>query len=139
LLSPLGEKKNVGMEFALPDHVVKILGNKQEISEVVDNLIDNALKYSQQGGHIKVSLFKREHHTVLEVSDTGIGIGKKYQQRIFERFYQVDKARSRESGGTGLGLSIVKHIVQAHGGTIEVESVLGEGSTFRVILPEVLD
>ncbi len=139
LLSPLGEKKNVEMEFALPDHVVKILGNKQEISEVVDNLIDNALKYSQQGGHIKVSLFKREHHNVLEVSDTGIGIGKKYQQRIFERFYQVDKARSRESGGTGLGLSIVKHIVQAHGGTIEVESVLGEGSTFRVILPEVLD
>ena len=136
LLSPLGKKKNVSMEFNLPDQIVNILGNKQEVSEVVDNLIDNALKYSQQDGHIQVSLFKREHSTVLEVSDAGIGIGQKYQQRIFERFYQVDKARSRESGGTGLGLSIVKHIVQAHGGTIEVESSLGEGSTFRVILPE---
>ncbi len=136
LLSPLGEKKSVGMEFDLPDHAVQILGNKQELSEVVNNLLDNALKYSQKGGLIKTFLFERDYKAVIEITDTGIGIATQDQQRIFERFYQVDKARSRESGGTGLGLSIVKHIVLSHGGSIEVESTLGKGSTFRVTLPE---
>ncbi len=135
LLSPLGKKKEVSMDFTLPGQSVEIIGNKQEMSEVVDNLIDNALKYSQPGGSIKVSLIQNGQKAILEVTDTGIGISPKDQQRIFERFYQVDKVRSRESGGTGLGLSIVKHIVQAHQGTIEVESSLGAGSTFRVTLP----
>ena len=97
--------------------------------------MDNALKYSTPGGRIDVSLSRQDRNIVLEVTDTGIGIGTKDQERIFQRFYQVDKVRSRESGGTGLGLSIVKHIVQAHGGSIEVESRLGSGSTFRIILP----
>ena len=135
LFSPLGRKKDLKMEFTVPDDEVTILGNQQEISEVIDNLVDNALKYSTPGGRIDVSLSRQEQNVVLEVVDTGIGIGAKDRERIFQRFYQVDKVRSRESGGTGLGLSIVKHIVQAHGGSIEVESKLGSGSTFRIILP----
>ena len=101
---------------------------------MVDNLIDNAIAYTEHGG-VNVRLFLDKQTAVLEVIDSGIGIPPADLDRIFERFYRVDTMRSRETGGTGLGLSLVRHAVQKGNGTIELESTLGEGSTFRVRLP----
>ena len=108
--------------------------NPHQITQVDSNLIDNAIKYSNQG-EIQVTLFLEEQTAVLSVKDNGIGIAEEHHPRIFERFYRVDKGRSRSTGGTGLGLSIVKHITEAHGGRIEVDSQEGMGSTFRLYLP----
>ncbi|HWP84118.1 MAG TPA: ATP-binding protein, partial [Terriglobia bacterium] len=99
------------------------------------NLLDNALQYTPAGGRISVQACQRAQEIILSVSDTGIGIPRADQQRIFERFYRVDDARSREAGGTGLGLSITKHLVEAHSGRIELVSQVGHGSTFSIILP----
>lgn len=110
-------------------------GDMQTISQLVDNLIDNAIKYTPRGGKIKVSLIRHGEDTRLVVSDTGIGIDPKYHDRVFERFYRVDKARSRELGGTGLGLSIVKNIAEQHGCTVSLDSEPGSGSTFTVLFP----
>lgn len=104
-------------------------------SQVILNLIANAINYSKENGHIKVGVLFSKDEFVLAVTDDGIGIPKNTISRVFERFYRVDKARSRHSGGTGLGLSIVKHLVELHKGRIDVESVEGEGSTFTVIIP----
>ena len=104
-------------------------------SQVIINLITNAINYSKENGHIKVGVLFSKDEFVLAVTDDGIGIPKNTISRVFERFYRVDKARSRHSGGTGLGLSIVKHLVELHKGRIDVESVEGEGSTFTVIIP----
>jgi two-component system phosphate regulon sensor histidine kinase PhoR len=98
------------------------------------NLLDNALKYTEKGG-VTVYLKRKEGEVIIEVQDTGIGIEAEHFPRIFERFYTVDKARSRKLGGTGLGLSIVKHIVLLHGGKIQVKSDLGLGTKFTVNLP----
>src|SRR6185503_12096200 len=95
----------------------------------------NAVKYNRPGGRVALRLASACGQALLEVADTGIGIPPDALNRIFERFYRVDKGRSREEGGTGLGLAIVKHVAQAHGGQVEVESRLGRGSTFRVRLP----
>ncbi len=105
------------------------------LEQVVQNLLDNAVKYTPDGGEIAVRAEAGEGRIILSVRDTGIGIPDKDQARIFERFYRVDRARSRELGGTGLGLSIVKHIADAHGWTVSVESVPGRGSTFAVRIP----
>lgn len=99
------------------------------------NLIDNAVKYSEDGSRVRILAARIENEVVIEFADQGSGIPTKHLPRLFERFYRVDKARSRKLGGTGLGLAIVKHIVQAHGGHLTVESSLGQGSTFRVHLP----
>ncbi|PIY25143.1 MAG: PAS domain-containing sensor histidine kinase, partial [Deltaproteobacteria bacterium CG_4_10_14_3_um_filter_51_14] len=99
------------------------------------NLLDNAIKYSDRGKNIRIDAGRIENEAVISVIDEGCGIPREHLPRIFERFYRVDKARSRESGGTGLGLAIVKHIVQAHSGRISVESIPGKGSTFRIHLP----
>ena len=99
------------------------------------NLIDNAVKYNRAGGGVWVSARREGDDFVFSVKDDGIGIAPEHQERIFERFYRVDKSRSREMGGTGLGLSIVKHIVQLYEGTIRLESRPGEGSEFTVRLP----
>lgn len=101
------------------------------------NLIDNAINYTDKG-FIKISFFKDSENAYFEIEDSGIGIPKEHIDRIFERFYVVDKSRSRKSGGTGLGLSIVKHIVLLHKGKIEVESELGKGSKFKIIIPQKL-
>jgi two-component system phosphate regulon sensor histidine kinase PhoR len=101
------------------------------------NLIDNAVKYSDDGSQVRISAGQTKREVTIKFADQGAGIPNKHLPRLFERFYRVDKARSRKLGGTGLGLAIVKHIVQAHGGHITVESSLGQGSTFTVHLPVV--
>lgn len=111
-----------------------VSANRNQLVQVVVNLVSNAIRYTVSGG-VTLWLEIKDEQAVLSVIDTGIGISKEHQARIFERFYRVDKARSRDTGGTGLGLSIVRHIVESHGGKIEVESELNQGSTFRVLLP----
>ncbi|MDG1203984.1 MAG: ATP-binding protein [Pseudomonadales bacterium] len=117
------------------DMKIMTLGDRQSLSQMVDNLLDNAVKYTPAGGRVDVQLTAVAEQICLQVADTGIGIDNLAQQRIFERFYRVDKARSRDLGGTGLGLSIVKNIVEQHGGSVQLESELGAGSTFTVVLP----
>jgi len=113
---------------------VETFGDKERLREVMSNLIDNAIKYNKEGGNVVVSTTPQEDKVIVEVADTGTGIAGEHLPRIFERFYRVDKDRSREVGGTGLGLAIVKHIVDAHGGKVEVESVVGKGTTFSFSL-----
>jgi two-component system phosphate regulon sensor histidine kinase PhoR len=112
-----------------------VIGDRETLRQVIDNLLDNAIKHTPSGGQVTVSLSGDRNRATLEVTDTGIGIDPVHQERIFERFYRVDTARSREMGGTGLGLAIVKHVVLAHSGTVTVDSTPGHGSTFRVTLP----
>lgn len=113
----------------------EVQGDPDQIRQVVWNLLDNAIKYNVEDGRIEMTLHADEAWLSVRVADTGIGIPAEELPRIFERFYRVDKARSRALGGTGLGLSIVKRIVEAHGGQVEVESELGRGSTFQLTLP----
>jgi two-component system phosphate regulon sensor histidine kinase PhoR len=112
-----------------------VRGDLNALHEILQNLLDNAVRYTLPGGKISVTATTKNGGIVVAVSDTGIGIPKADQERIFERFYRVDAARSRESGGTGLGLSVAKHLVEAQGGHIEVQSEIGRGSTFSVVLP----
>ena len=113
---------------------VRVLADLEALTQVIDNLIDNGLKYTPDAGTVTVRVRRQGLQAFLEVQDTGVGIPGEDQARIFERFYRVDKARSREVGGTGLGLSITKHLAQAMGGGVELESEPGEGSMFRVML-----
>ena len=117
------------------DGEVWVRGDHQQLGLMVRNLLDNAIRYTPERGTVTLSLSIDEGDAVLSVSDTGIGIPLKSQARVFERFYRVDKDRSRDRGGTGLGLSIVKHVVELHGGHVSLDSELGEGSTFTVRLP----
>lgn len=113
-----------------------VAGDAVALERLCVNLLDNAVKYNREGGSIRVRLHDLGREVVLEVADTGIGIPKGSERRLFERFYRVDKGRSRQEGGTGLGLAIVKHAANVHGGSVEVESELGKGSIFRVRLPK---
>ncbi len=113
-----------------------IEGNRSMIEELLYNLCSNAIRYNQPGGSVDVSVTETEEGVLLKVSDTGIGIPKKHQERIFERFYRVDKSRSKERGGTGLGLAIVKHIVAEHDAQISLESEEGIGTTIAVLFPK---
>lgn len=117
------------------DETIKIAANADYVKQIILNLVDNAIKYTQENGNVNVKIFADKDDAVIKVSDTGMGIPKEDQARIFERFYRVDKARSREIGGTGLGLAITKHIAMNLGGTISVESELEKGSTFTVRIP----
>jgi signal transduction histidine kinase len=128
--------KGISLEYNLPDHSTPVLAVIHQIKQVVFNLVDNAIKYTPAGGRILVRVTDEPDQLVLAVSDTGIGIPPSHREKIFERFYRVDKARSREMGGTGLGLSIVWEIVHRHGGRIWVEdNEDGAGTTFMVTLP----
>lgn len=131
---PRLEAKGQHLAVDVPQDIL-IRGDSDAVERVVTNLLDNAVKYTPEGGRITVAAERRGERVLIRVSDTGIGIPPEHLDRIFERFYRVDKGRSRELGGTGLGLSIVKHLVEAHGGTVSVESVVGEGSVFTVDLP----
>lgn len=117
------------------DETIKIAANADYVKQIILNLVDNAIKYTPENGDVNVKIFADKDDAVIKVSDTGMGIPKEDQARIFERFYRVDKARSREIGGTGLGLAITKHIAMNLGGTISVESELEKGSTFTVRIP----
>ncbi len=112
-----------------------IEGDETQITSMFTNLVDNAVKYTSAGGVVEVVGDTDGREISVSVSDTGIGIPEDKLSRLFERFYRVDKARSKQTGGTGLGLSIVRHIVEKHGGRVTVQSVHGEGSTFTVYLP----
>ena len=115
----------------------RVRGSARDLSLLVRNLVDNAIRWTRPGGSVRVSVASEDGETRLEVADSGIGIPSRDLSRIFERFYRVDRARSRDTGGTGLGLSIVRHVAENHGGSVSVESELGRGTTFEVRLPAV--
>ena len=128
------EKAGIRLLYRMPDSL-PVVANRDQIEQVLVNLIDNAIKYTPEGGEVTVDADVQEHQIVVKITDTGIGIMSQDLPRLFERFYRVDKARSRQSGGTGLGLSIVKHIIETHGGSVYVESEFGRGSAFSFTLP----
>jgi two-component system, OmpR family, phosphate regulon sensor histidine kinase PhoR len=130
------KQKRLLLEAEYDKDMPMLLGDVRSFHEILQNLLDNAVRYTPSGGRIHVKAMMEGPEIVLSISDNGIGIPKADQDRIFERFYRADAARSRESGGTGLGLSIVKHLVEASGGRIRVESEVGQGSTFSVYLPQ---
>ena len=113
-----------------------VYAETEGIRQILDNLVDNAIKYTPEGGEISVKIAIESKQVLIRVQDSGIGISENHLQRIFERFYRVDNARSRELGGTGLGLSIVKHLVNAFGGTIDVTSHPESGTAFIILLPQ---
>jgi signal transduction histidine kinase len=115
--------------------VARVRGSARDLALLTRNLVDNAIRYTAPGGRVEVALVDEGPEVVLSVEDSGIGIPTRDLPRIFERFYRVDRARSRETGGTGLGLAIVKHVVENHGGRISVDSELGRGTRFEVRLP----
>lgn len=132
------EENKIALEFdKKPAEPVMVRGDKKRIMEVLTNLVVNGIKYGKKKGKVSVSLYDKEENLVVEVRDDGIGIARKELPRIFERFYRVDKSRSREQGGTGLGLSIAKHIIEAHGQEIDVKSNAGKGTTFRFTVEKV--
>ena len=117
------------------DGIPRVRGSSRDLALLVRNLVDNAIRYTRPGGQVEVDLTADDGEVVLAIVDTGFGIPSRDLPRIFERFYRVDRARSRETGGTGLGLSIVKHVAENHGGRVEVTSELGQGTRFEVRLP----
>lgn len=127
------ERKQTLKERIFPE--IQVEGDGSKLGQVIYNLTENAIKYTPDGGRITVSLVQKGKTAVFTVQDNGVGIPREDQGHIFDRFYRVDKARSRETGGTGLGLSIVRQMVQLHGGTVRVDSELGKGSVFTVELP----
>ncbi|WP_440118352.1 two-component system histidine kinase PnpS [Paenibacillus sp. QZ-Y1] len=140
-LSTVAEKKQIRLEMHAPEELY-IEADEDKLKQIFINLLSNGINYTPEGGRVKLQVKmddQNDDEVVFAVSDTGIGIPKKDLPRIFERFYRVDKGRSRNSGGTGLGLSIVKHLVELHHGKLSVESELGMGTTFRVILPLIQD
>jgi two-component system, OmpR family, sensor histidine kinase SenX3 len=140
-LRPMAEARGISLEAGDADRSLALLGDRWELVSAVANLVDNALKYSEPGGRVEVQARAATSESdgsptvEIAVSDRGIGIPKRDLERIFERFYRVDRARSRSTGGTGLGLSIVRHVVANHHGSVRVESTEGVGSTFTLVLP----
>ena len=133
-LQPAAEKNRLTLTMDLARNVT-LQGDESKLGQVVYNLIDNAIKYTPEGGSVTVTMKADGRNAVFAVKDTGVGIPEEDAKHIFDRFYRVDKARSRETGGTGLGLSIVRQMVQLHRGEITVDSTPGKGSTFTVTLP----
>jgi len=135
LCRPKAEEKNIYIDLDCEKDIAAIL-DPTLIEQAVVNLLDNALKYSEPQSTVLLKSHRQNSEVVISVQDHGIGIAQKHLSRLFERFYRVDKSRSRTEGGTGLGLAIVKHIAQAHGGYVTVESKIGEGSRFSIYLPQ---
>lgn len=124
-----------GIHVSVSGESVSISGVRSFLHEMIYNLCDNAIKYNVENGSVEITVVRKEQEAVVTVKDTGIGIPAEHQSRIFERFFRVDKSRSKASGGTGLGLSIVKHIAQYHGATIKLQSEFGCGTTVSVVFP----
>ncbi|MDP3435164.1 MAG: ATP-binding protein [Bacteroidota bacterium] len=135
LAQMLANERNITLQFITKtDKPVMVKADKKRIMEVMNNLVGNGIKYGKKRGHVKVGFYDLHETVLIEVSDNGIGMDKSDLPRVFERFYRVDKSRSREQGGTGLGLSIVKHIIEAHDQTINVKSIADKGTTFTFTL-----
>jgi two-component system phosphate regulon sensor histidine kinase PhoR len=134
LLRERAESRKVRLEYEVEKGLSPVLADERALEHVLTNLIDNAIKYGGEGGTVTLSASETPHAVHLVVRDTGPGIEAVHLPRLFERFYRVDSSRSRELGGTGLGLSIVKHLVDSMGGSVAVESELGKGTTFTIVL-----
>ena len=129
------DEREISLEIPnIPSKPVYVRADRNRILEVLTNLVVNGIKYGRKGGYVHVSFYDLEENIMVEVTDNGIGVEKEHLPRIFERFYRVDKSRSSEQGGTGLGLSIVKHIIEAHNQSINVRSVIDQGTTFNFTL-----
>ncbi len=134
-LQTFAERQGVVLVELVPDDLPPIRGDEERLDQLLMNLLHNAVKFSPDGGTVTVTTDEHPDGVVISVADHGVGIPRKDQARVFERFYKVDRARERGLGGTGLGLAIARHIAEAHGGRIWLESVEGEGSTFSFSLP----
>ena len=128
-------KKHIDVSFNVSNDDIYVFADMDAIHQVIYNLCDNAIRYNVENGKVTISIGRDGERAYVSVSDTGIGIAQEHQSRIFERFYRVDKARSRKSGGSGLGLAIVRSMVERNRGDISVESTLGTGTTFTVTFP----
>ncbi len=133
--SNVAEQRGITLDLVEPSHRLEVRGDRRQLVSAVFNLLDNAVKYSASGSSVVVSAATDGPSVHLSVADRGIGIPRRDIERIFERFYRVDRARSRDTGGTGLGLAIVRHVASNHGGAVEVESREGEGTTFTLVMP----
>ena len=132
------KERNIKLSFKEgANHGYRVRGDKEQIRQVLTNFLGNSIKYGKQNGQTKISFYDMDKIILIEVSDNGIGIGRPHLKHLFDRFYRVDKSRSRDVGGTGLGLSIVKHIVEAHNQSVHVRSTEGVGSTFGFTLEKV--
>ncbi len=132
---PVADSKPIQLMTQPPEEFLEVKADSEGLRFIMNNLISNAIKYTPEGGQVTVRWHAEQGNAIIQVQDTGVGIAREHQERIFERFYRVDKARSREMGGTGLGLSIVKHLTQVFLGKVSVSSQVGKGSTFTVQLP----
>ena len=135
LLKSEADKKNIDIIISVPSEEVLVVTKLSRVDQMMINLLSNAIKYNKENGKIFVNLTKKENKAIITIEDTGIGILQEDIPRLFERFYRVDKSRTRALGGTGLGLSIVNHIVNLQNGEIDVESELGVGTKFTISLP----
>ena len=131
------DKNNIQIAWKCEDNLTALI-NRNLIEQALVNVINNAIKYSDPNKKISINAFKQDSEIQIEIADEGFGIELKHHDRLFERFYRIDSARSRNMGGTGLGLSIVKHIIQNHNGKIEFKSTPGEGSTFKISFSAIL-
>lgn len=136
-LESRARKKDIHLRLAEPRQKLVVYADPQRISQVITNLVSNGINYTPEGGEVTISFDVGKKNIITQVSDTGEGIPAEHLPRIFERFYRVDKSRSREKGGTGLGLAIVKHILEGHNTRADVESTVGKGSVFSFKLPRV--
>ena len=136
LMEMKASEMNINLKLKNESQGVTVFADRNKIQQVLMNLVSNSIKYGKDGGDVIIRFFDMHNNMLIEVSDNGIGIAQESLDRLFERFYRVDKNRSREIGGTGLGLAIVKHILEGHNQTINVRSTKGKGSTFSFILPK---
>jgi len=131
-----GRAKNIDLHVEISDGVF-VKGDESQMTVLIRNLVENGIRYTLEGGRVSVDVYQDGGNAIVRVSDSGIGIPLEAQARVFERFYRVDRARSRDRGGTGLGLAIVKHVAELHGGEVRLESELGRGSIFTARIPAV--
>ena len=134
MLSLQAQKNNITIELDLTDDAC-ILIMEDDLYQIIFNLVENGIKYNVKNGKLQISISHTEDNVIVKISDTGVGIPEDAIENIFERFYRVDKARSRQSGGSGLGLAIVRSIVERNNGSIQVDSQLGVGSVFSMCFP----
>ena len=132
---PLAESRSVHIDVKSPERSLHVMAKRRELVSALGNLVENAVKYSDDNGRVDITIRGESDRVSVAVADHGPGIPHQDLDRIFERFYRVDRARSRDTGGTGLGLAIVRHVASNHGGDVSVSSVEGEGSTFTFTIP----